>query len=70
MKSGSTKNTTKVARLRCKRGLTHAAFADGVGVNIRTVQKLESGEQDIMSVSLGLGLRIADFLGVPPRELV
>ena len=39
-------------------------------VNIRTVQKLESGEQDIMSVSLGLGLRIADFLGVPPRELV
>ena len=56
--------------MRCKRGLTQAAFADGVGVNIRTVQKLESGEQDIMSVSLGLGLRIADFLGVQPRELV
>lgn len=70
MKSGSSRNTTKVARLRCERGLTQAALAEGVGVNLRTIQKLESGERDIESASLALGLRIADLLGVHPRELI
>lgn len=70
MKSGSTKNTTRVARLRCERGLTQAALAEGTGINIRTVQKIESGEQKIETVSLAVALRIADFLGVHPRELI
>lgn len=34
MRSGSTKNTTKIARLRCDRGLTQAALAEGVGMNM------------------------------------
>ena len=69
MRSGSTKNTTKIARLRCDRGLTQAALAEGAGMNIRKIQKLESGEQRIETVSLA-ALRIADFLGVQPRDLI
>ena len=70
MRSGSTKNTTKIARLRCDRGLTQAALAEGAGMNIRKIQKLESGEQRIETVSLAAALRSADFLGVQPRDLI
>lgn len=70
MKSGSTKNATPIARLRCGRGLTQAALASATGLNIRTVQKLESGEQKAETISLAAALRIADFLGVHPRELI
>ena len=47
MKSGSTKSETTIARLRCERGLTQAALAKGTGVNIRTIQKFDSGERGI-----------------------
>jgi transcriptional regulator with XRE-family HTH domain len=70
MKSGSTKSDTKIARLRCERGLTQAALAKGTGVNIRTIQKFDSGERGIETASLAVALRIADFLGVEPRDLI
>lgn len=70
MKSGSTRNETKVARLRCERGLTQAALADKTGINIRTIQKFESGERGIETAALATALRIADALGVHPRELI
>ncbi len=70
MKSGSTKSETKVARLRCERGLTQAALAKGTGINIRTIQKFDSGERGIETASLAVALRIADFLGVHPRDLI
>ena len=69
MKSGSTKSETTIARLRCERGLTQAALAKGTGVNIRTIQKFDSGERGIETASLA-ALRIADFLGVHPRDLI
>lgn len=70
MKSGSTKSETTIARLRCERGLTQAALAKGTGVNIRTIQKFDSGERGIETASLAVALRIADFLGVHPRDLI
>lgn len=70
MKCGSTKSKSKVARLRCERGLSQAALAEETGVNIRTVQKYESGEVDIGTASLVVALRFADALGVHPRELI
>lgn len=70
MKSGSTKSETTIARLRCEQGLTQAALAKGTGVNIRTIQKFDSGERGIETVSLATALRIADFLGVHPRDLI
>ena len=70
MKSGSTKSETKVARLRCERGLTQAALAEKTGVNIRAIQRYESGERKIEGASLTVALRIADALGVHPREII
>ena len=70
MKSGSTRSETKVARLRCERGLTQAALAEKTGVNIRAIQRYESGERKIEGASLTVALRIADALGVHPRELI
>lgn len=70
MKSGSTKSTTTIARLRCEKGLTQSAVAAGTGLNIRTVQKLESGERQIETVSLAIALRVADFFEVHPRDLI
>lgn len=61
---------TKVARLRCERGLTQAALAEKTGVNIRAIQRYESGERKIEGASLTVALRIADALGVHPRELI
>lgn len=58
MKSGSTKSETKVARLRCERGLTQAALAEKTGVNIRAIQRYESGERKIEGASLTVALRI------------
>lgn len=70
MKAGSTKNETKIARLRCERGLTQAALAEKTGVNIRTIQKFENRERGIETASLAVALRIADALGVHPHELI
>lgn len=70
MKSGSTKSETKIARLRCKLRLTQAALAEQTGLNIRVIQKFDSGERDIEKASLAVALRIADALGVHPRELI
>ena len=70
MKSGSTKSETKVARLRCERGLTQAALAEKTGVNIRAIQRYESGDRKIEGASLTVALRIADALGVHPCELI
>ncbi len=70
MKSGSTKHETKIARLRCGRGLTQAALAERAGVNIRTIQKFENRERGIETASLAVALRIADILGVHPRDLI
>jgi transcriptional regulator with XRE-family HTH domain len=56
--------------LRCERGLTQAALAEKTGVNIRAIQRYESGERKIEGASLTVALRIADALGVHPRELI
>ena len=70
MKSGSTKHETKIARLRCDRGQTQAALAERADVNIRVIQKFESRERGIETASLAVALRIADVLGVHPRDLI
>lgn len=70
MRAGSTKNETKVARLRCERKLTQSEVAKGTGLNIRMVQKYENGEIGIETASLDVALRIADFFKVHPRELI
>ena len=62
--------TTNFAKLRRKKGVTQPALAKASGVNIRAIQKFESGERNIETASLAVALKIADALGVHPRELI
>lgn len=61
---------TKIAILRRKCGQTQAGLAKLADVNLRAIQKFESGERDIQSASLAVALRIADALNVHPRDLI
>jgi len=56
--------------LRKAAGLTQSALADAAGMNIRQIQKLESGEIQIDNITLRNGLRLADALGVNPYDLI
>lgn len=52
----------RVAAARRERRLTLAELAERVGVNPRTMRKVEQGE---LTVSLGVALEAAAILGVP-----
>lgn len=62
--------TTTIAKIRNTKGMTQPALAKAAGVGIRAIQKFESGERSIETASLAVALRIADALGVHPRELI
>ena len=64
------KSKVKIALLRCERGMTQQSLADAAGVNIRAIQNFEGGERKIEDASLRVALKIADALGVEPRELI
>ena len=51
-------------------GLTQAALAEKAGVNIRQIQKLESGEIEAGNMTVKNLLAIADALGVDVRDLI
>lgn len=58
-------NTTRIIELRQKQGWTQERLAHESGVGLRTVQRLEAG-QDASLETLSL---VADALQVPVREL-
>lgn len=51
-------------------GLTQAALAEKAGVNIRQIQKVESGEAAPGNMTARNLLSIADALGVDVRDLI
>lgn len=55
---------------RRRAGMAQQELADKAGVNIRQIQKLESGENKIENTTLTNALRLADALGVDVRELI
>lgn len=60
-----------IAQIRKERGMTQQQLADAAAINIRQVQRLESGENQISGTSLRIAARIADALGIPDlRELL
>lgn len=59
------KNKTLIADLRKKKGLTQEKLADISGLNVRTIQRLESGED----ASLETLRCIAEALNVEVMEL-
>lgn len=50
--------------------LTQQALAAAAGMNIRQIQKLESGEIRPENLTLQNAIRLADALGVQPRDLL
>ena len=60
----------RLRKLRHQLGLSQEEVAHRAGIATYTYQKFENGERGIETASLAVALRIADFLGVHPRELI
>jgi transcriptional regulator with XRE-family HTH domain len=56
-----------VRRLRGERGITQDALARAVGVDIRTVQRIEAGTANL---AVGTLVDLAHVLGVKPAALL
>lgn len=70
MRKATTESGSKLARLRVAAGLGQKELAEASGVGIRQIQSFESGERNVSNASLKNALRLADALGVHPRELL
>lgn len=70
MRKATTEKGGKLARLRVAAGLGQKELAEASGVGIRQIQSFESGERDVSNASLKNALRLADALGIHPRELL
>ncbi|MEF7476961.1 helix-turn-helix transcriptional regulator, partial [Pediococcus pentosaceus] len=59
------KNKTLIADLRKQKGLTQEKLADISGLNVRTIQRLESGEdaslETLRSVAVALKVEVAEL---------
>lgn len=60
----------QIWKLRKAQKLTQEALAEAAGVNIRQIQKMESGEIQPENITLGTALRLAKALGVEPADLI
>ena len=57
-------------RIRKEKGITLEKLAKLTGLNIQTIQKIESGFTPIKSVKLGTLIDIANALGVNVADIV
>lgn len=60
----------KIYFLRKRGGITQKALAAAAGINIRQIQKLESGEIRAENLTLKNALALAAALGVEPKDLI
>lgn len=65
-----TEPVSPIRTLRQEAGLTQAQLAASSGVNVRQIQKLESGEIDPANMSLANAVKLAAVLGVQPADLL
>lgn len=61
-------NTIKERRLEL--GLTQAQLAQAAGINLRQIQKIESGEIRLDNITLANAARLAAALGCSIEELL
>lgn len=59
-----------IKTLRRAAKLTQKQLADAVGLDIRNLQRYESGEFDVANMSLSVAVKIADTLGVDAKKLL
>jgi len=60
----------KIAYLRTAAGLTQAQLAEKAGINIMMVSRLERGERLMKNTTLETALKLAEALGVEPKDLI
>lgn len=61
----------KIKEMRVAAGLTQKALAEKSGVNIRIIQKYETGEYGTKNMTVDTAIRICDALGIDDiRDLV
>ena len=61
---------SKLKKLRTAKYMTQKQLADGSGVNIRQIQRVENGDSDMSNITLGNAIKLADALGVDVKELL
>lgn len=61
---------SKLKKLRTAKNMTQKQLADGSGVNIRQIQRIENGDSDMSNITLGNAIKLADALGVDVKELL
>lgn len=61
---------SKLKKLRTAKNMTQKQLADGSGVNIRQIQRVENGDSDMSNITLGNAIKLADALGVDVKELL
>lgn len=61
---------SKLKKLRTAKNMTQKQLADGSGVNIRQIQRVENGDSDMSNITLGNAIKLADALGVEVKELL
>ena len=57
-------------QLRLEKGLTQKGLADATGVNIRQIQKIESGEISVSNITLKTAKALADVLRISVDSLL
>ena len=55
---------------RLRKGFTQEEAAEKAGMSIRTYQRLEHGERDILEASMKTGLGLCAALGIDPLTLI
>lgn len=61
---------TKMQVIRKERGFSQAHLAELTGIKKRQLEKLDNGENSINRAAAETVLKIADALGVDPRDLM
>nr|DAI03015.1 MAG TPA: helix-turn-helix domain protein [Caudoviricetes sp.] len=59
-----------IKTLRRAAKLTQKQLADAAGIDIRNMQRYESGEFDVANMSLSVAVKISDALGVDAKKLL
>lgn len=60
----------RLKEIREREGFTQKGLAEISGVNLRTLQKYESGERDLLKAEVGVVIALADALEVTVYELL
>lgn len=63
-------NLSSVKRLRKALGITQRELAEKTGINLRQIQKYESGEYDTGNMTLRNAIAFAEALGCNVKDLL